>query len=126
MSEGTVKHPIGSARGWRGPQVRHGLCHRRIVALIAFAAAMIATPNRLEIRPSMVLVPVAFAQPATPPSHNPPTPAATAAPAALPASVLEAEQARIAAVAKASRSTVSVFEPGGKGGGSGVVITPDG
>jgi S1-C subfamily serine protease len=94
------------------------------VALIAFTAAMIAAPSRLEIRPSMVFVPAAFAQPATQPSPNPPSAAAAAAD--LPASVLEAEQARIAAVAKASRSTVSVFEPGGKGGGSGVVITPDG
>lgn len=44
----------------------------------------------------------------------------------IPAPVLEAEQARIAAIAKASRSTVSVFERGGKGGGSGVVVTADG
>jgi serine protease Do len=40
--------------------------------------------------------------------------------------VLAAEQARIAAIAKASRSAVAVFEKGGQGGGSGVVITADG
>ena len=44
----------------------------------------------------------------------------------VPPAVLAAEQARIAAIAKASRSAVAVFERGGQGGGSGVVITPDG
>jgi len=37
-----------------------------------------------------------------------------------------AEQARIAAVKRAMPSTVSVFVPGGGGGGSGVLISPDG
>lgn len=37
-----------------------------------------------------------------------------------------AEQARIAAVRRAMPSTVSVFVPGGGGGGSGVLISPDG
>lgn len=40
--------------------------------------------------------------------------------------VLAAEEARIAAVAKAKPSATSVFVPGGGGGGSGVVISPDG
>jgi serine protease Do len=40
--------------------------------------------------------------------------------------VLSAEQQRIAAIAKATRSAVAVFANGGNGGGSGVVITPDG
>lgn len=39
--------------------------------------------------------------------------------------VLKAEQARIAAVKKASASTISVFA-GAAGGGSGVIISPDG
>lgn len=43
-----------------------------------------------------------------------------------PASVLQAEQARIAAIDRALRSAVAVFEPGGNGGGSGVVISADG
>jgi len=43
-----------------------------------------------------------------------------------PAAVLAAEQARVAAMARAMPSALSVFEPGGNGGGSGVVITPDG
>jgi serine protease Do len=38
----------------------------------------------------------------------------------------QAEQARIGAIAKAMPSTVSVFVPGGGGGGSGVLISPDG
>ena len=41
-------------------------------------------------------------------------------------SVLEAEAARIEAVRKASASTLAVFGPEGGGGGSGVVISPDG
>ena len=40
--------------------------------------------------------------------------------------VLKAEQQRIAAIAKAKKGAVSVFDNGGRGGGSGVVITPDG
>ena len=44
----------------------------------------------------------------------------------LPDTVLQAEQQRIAAVAKAVRSAVAVFANEGQGGGSGVVITPDG
>ncbi len=41
-------------------------------------------------------------------------------------SVLKAEQYRIAAIAKAKKAAISVFANGGRGGGSGVVITPDG
>jgi serine protease Do len=44
----------------------------------------------------------------------------------VPAAVLSAEQQRIAAIAKASKSAVAVFANGGNGGGSGVVISPDG
>ena len=40
----------------------------------------------------------------------------------IPAAVAKAEQARIAAIAKATTSSVSVFANGGRGGGSGVVI----
>lgn len=44
----------------------------------------------------------------------------------IPPTVRELEQKRIAAIAKAKRSAISVFARGGQGGGSGVVITPDG
>ena len=40
--------------------------------------------------------------------------------------VQNAEQARIAAIARAKVSAISVFARGGRGGGSGVVITEDG
>ena len=40
--------------------------------------------------------------------------------------VAQAEQARIAAAAKAIPSVLAIFAPGGQGGGSGVVISPDG
>jgi S1-C subfamily serine protease len=40
--------------------------------------------------------------------------------------VLEAERARVEVVAKASSSTVAIFSRDGQGGGSGVVISPDG
>ena len=40
--------------------------------------------------------------------------------------VIKAEQERIAAIAKAKQAAVSVFANGGRGGGSGVVVTPDG
>ncbi|QDU93141.1 Periplasmic serine endoprotease DegP precursor [Lignipirellula cremea] len=40
--------------------------------------------------------------------------------------VLAAQQERIAAIAKAKAASVSVFANGGRGGGSGVVITADG
>ena len=40
--------------------------------------------------------------------------------------VLEAEARRIAVVQKARPSVVAIFSPNGQGGGSGVVITPDG
>ena len=40
--------------------------------------------------------------------------------------VLQAEQDRIAAVKKASASVLAIFAAGGQGGGSGVVISPDG
>jgi S1-C subfamily serine protease len=49
-----------------------------------------------------------------------------AASAEVPQVVLEAEQARIASIEKAVRTAVAVFANGGNGGGSGVVISPDG
>ena len=49
------------------------------------------------------------------------------APAAdVPQPVLEAEKARIAAIAKATKTAVAIFANEGNGGGSGVVISPDG
>ncbi len=42
------------------------------------------------------------------------------------APVLQAEQQRVEAIAKAAKTAVSVFANAGQGGGSGVVITPDG
>ena len=44
----------------------------------------------------------------------------------VPAPVLDAQKQRIEAIAKASKTAVSVFANEGNGGGSGVVITPDG
>lgn len=44
----------------------------------------------------------------------------------LPEAVAQAEQERIAAIGKATKTAVGVFAKGGQGGGSGVVITPDG
>ncbi len=44
----------------------------------------------------------------------------------VPTPVLQAQQQRIAAIAKATRSTVMVFANGGRGGGSAVVISRDG
>lgn len=40
--------------------------------------------------------------------------------------VLQAESKRIEVIAKASQATVAIFSPGGKGGGSGVLISSDG
>ncbi len=47
-------------------------------------------------------------------------------PTGLPKEVQKSEQDRIAAIHRASRAAVGVFGPGGQGGGSGVVISPDG
>jgi len=44
----------------------------------------------------------------------------------VPSAVLSAQAKRIAAIRKASASTVMVFAAGGKGGGSGVLISPEG
>lgn len=44
----------------------------------------------------------------------------------LPKSLQQLEQQRIDAIAKAVPSAVGIFGPGGNGGGSGVVISPDG
>ncbi|MEM7455511.1 MAG: trypsin-like peptidase domain-containing protein [Planctomycetota bacterium] len=40
--------------------------------------------------------------------------------------VLEAERQRIETIQRASAATISVLAPGGNGGGSGVLVTPDG
>ncbi len=40
--------------------------------------------------------------------------------------VIEAEQKRVAVVAQVSTAVVAIFSPGGQGGGSGVLISPDG
>ena len=45
---------------------------------------------------------------------------------AVDSTVVQAEQARIAAAAKAIPTVLCIFSPGGQGGGSGVVISPDG
>ena len=42
------------------------------------------------------------------------------------ADVLAAQQARVEAIANAKHAAISVFGPAGSGGGSGVVISPDG
>lgn len=44
----------------------------------------------------------------------------------VPAAVLRAEQQRIAAMAKAVPASIAIFTSDGNGGGSGVVISPDG
>jgi S1-C subfamily serine protease len=41
-------------------------------------------------------------------------------------SVLDAEAGRIATIAKITRPTLAIFDRGGQGGGSGVIISPDG
>src|SRR3954470_15864390 len=52
--------------------------------------------------------------------------AASIARADVPQVVLDAEQARITAIQKAVKTAVAVFANEGNGGGSGVVISPDG
>lgn len=54
------------------------------------------------------------------------TPALDAWSQEVPGPVVAAERQRIEAIAKASQSAVAVFANGGSGGGSGVVISPDG
>jgi S1-C subfamily serine protease len=46
--------------------------------------------------------------------------------AEVPEAVLKAQQQRVDAIANAKRAAISIFARGGRGGGSGVVITPDG
>jgi serine protease Do len=41
-------------------------------------------------------------------------------------SVLAAESARVETIARISRPTIAIFDPNGQGGGSGVIISPDG
>lgn len=52
--------------------------------------------------------------------------AAGTALADVPQAVMEAERQRVEAIAEASRSFVAIFADGGQGGGSGVIISPDG
>ena len=40
--------------------------------------------------------------------------------------VLAAESARVETIARISRPTIAIFDPNGQGGGSGVIISPDG
>src|SRR3954452_15477517 len=40
--------------------------------------------------------------------------------------VLKAEAERVETIARISRPTIAIFDPGGQGGGSGVIISPDG
>ncbi len=53
-------------------------------------------------------------------------PAAAPAPLPVPDAVLEAEAARIAVMDRVKDSVLAIFSPSGRGGGSGVVISPDG
>ena len=46
--------------------------------------------------------------------------------AEVPTPVVDAQQARIATIQKAMPAVVAIFDPAGKGGGSGVLITADG
>ena len=46
--------------------------------------------------------------------------------AEVPTPVIDAQQARIATIQKAMPAVVAIFDPAGKGGGSGVLITADG
>ena len=43
-----------------------------------------------------------------------------------PAEVLQAESARVQAIQKATQATIAIFANAGQGGGSGVIISPDG
>ncbi|MCA9081656.1 MAG: trypsin-like peptidase domain-containing protein, partial [Planctomycetaceae bacterium] len=51
---------------------------------------------------------------------------ATAQEVQVPAPVLEAQQRRIEVIQRAAPAVVAIFAAGGKGGGSGVIISPDG
>src|SRR5262245_28913900 len=52
--------------------------------------------------------------------------AALAAYADLDPKVKQAEEQRVAAVEKVRPAVIAIFSPGGQGGGSGVLVTPDG
>src|SRR5260370_24691744 len=45
---------------------------------------------------------------------------------AIDQAVVEAEQQRVAVVDHVAGTVVAIFSPGGQGGGSGVLVTPDG
>src|SRR5262245_36027713 len=45
---------------------------------------------------------------------------------AIDPAVAQAEQRRVGVVAQVSPTVVAIFSPGGQGGGSGVLVTPDG
>jgi serine protease Do len=73
-----------------------------------------------------VLAWLALATGAFPPKPVCGQPPEADSPAAVSELVLKAESERIAAISKAVPTAVSVFVPGGAGGGSGVLISPEG
>jgi S1-C subfamily serine protease len=85
----------------------------------AAPAAPAATADTKAPKPAAPAAPAATADTKAP---KPAAPAATAVDPAL----LEVESQRIAVIAKAKDSVLAVFVSTGQGGGSGVVITPDG
>lgn len=71
----------------------------------------------------LAVTPLCYAQES---STDPASAPASPANADLDATIEQIESSRIAAIERAIRPTVAVFGNGGEGGGSGVVITPDG
>lgn len=71
----------------------------------------------------LAVTPLCYAQETSP---DPASAPASPANGDLDATIEQIESSRIAAIERAIRPTVAVFGNGGEGGGSGVVITPDG
>ncbi len=85
------------------------------------------TAHRFFNRPSVGLgVSIGVAFVALLAVASPPTVVAAEQPLVVDPVLLEAEEQRIEAIARATPSTVCVFVPGGGGGGSGVLISADG
>ena len=108
MSDAMVNRTAWLASGWWRPQLALGrrvahwrVAHWRVATSCVAAAIALALPNRFDTAAPIAAGQAALAQTATQPA--PPSAAATESPIALPAAVLAAEQARIDAVAKASR-----------------------